>query len=79
MHLSGLLLYPVKSLRGVAVNAADIDALGLAGDRRFLVVDEVGRFLTQRSQARMALIATAIDATHLTLSADGAGSISAKT
>ena len=29
MQLSGLFLYPVKSLRGCAVTAADIDALGL--------------------------------------------------
>jgi uncharacterized protein YcbX len=68
MHLSGLFLYPVKSLGGCAVPSAEVDALGLVGDRRFLVVDETGRFLTQRTLPRMALIATALDASHLTLS-----------
>ncbi len=72
MHLSGLFIYPVKGLRGFSVNSADVDALGLVGDRRFLVVDETGRFLTQRTLPRMALIATALDATHLTLSTEGA-------
>jgi uncharacterized protein YcbX len=76
MHLSGLFLYPVKSLRGIAVEAADIDALGPVGDRRFLVVDQDGVQLTQRSHPRMALVATALDALHLTLSADDAGSVS---
>jgi hypothetical protein len=68
VHLSGLFLYPVKSLRGCAVASATLDALGLAGDRRFLVVDAHGRFLTQRTLPRLALVATALDATHLTLS-----------
>jgi hypothetical protein len=68
MHLSGLFLYPVKSLRGIFVSAAALDAQGLVGDRRFLVVDDAGRFLTQRTLPRMALIATDLDATHLTLS-----------
>lgn len=68
MHLSGLFLYPVKSLAGISVPSAALDAHGLVGDRRFLVVDDTGRFLSQRTLPRMALIATALDATHLTLS-----------
>lgn len=75
MHLSGLYIHPVKSLRACAVASAEVDALGLAGDRRFMVVDESGRFLTQRSLPRMALVATALTADTLTLSADRGGSI----
>jgi uncharacterized protein YcbX len=58
MHLSGLYLYPVKSLRGIAVASASLDAFGLVHDRRFLVVDDQRRFLTQRTLPRMALIET---------------------
>ena len=68
MRLSGLFLYPVKSLGGFAVSSAKLDSHGLVGDRRFLVIDETGRFLTQRTLPRMSLISTALDATHLTLS-----------
>ena len=78
-RVTGLYLYPVKSLRGYAVPAAEIDALGFVGDRRFLVVDETGKFLTQRVLPRMACIATHLAAGTLTLSADGAGSISVPT
>ena len=67
MHLSGLYIYPVKSLRGVAVREAALDAHGLVGDRRFLVVDDTGRFLTQRVQPRMALIDTELGRTELIL------------
>jgi uncharacterized protein len=76
MQLSGIFLYPVKSLRGLAVSSLAVDDLGFIGDRRFMVVDENGRFLTQRTLARMALIATALSSEALTLSAEGAGSIS---
>ncbi len=75
MHLSGLFLYPVKSLRGFAVVAAAVDDLGLFGDRRFLVIDDTGKFLTQRSLPRMALVETGLDPTALTLSAAGTGSV----
>jgi uncharacterized protein YcbX len=71
MHLAGLWIYPVKSLRGCAVASAAVDELGLEGDRRFLVVDDTGRFLTQRTLPQMALIATALDDRHLTLTAAG--------
>lgn len=74
MHLTGLFLYPVKSLGGFTVPAAEVDDLGLVGDRRFMVVDESGKFLTQRALPRMALIRTALTADTLTLSAAGAGS-----
>lgn len=66
-QVSGLFLYPVKSLGGIAVPAAELDALGLVGDRRFLVVDPAGRFLTQRTLPRMALIGTALTADCLVL------------
>jgi uncharacterized protein len=75
MHLSGLFVYPVKSLRGFAVQSAEVDPLGLVGDRRFLVVDDTGRFLTQRTLPRMALIETALSARMLTLRAPHAGQI----
>jgi uncharacterized protein len=79
VHLSGLFIYPVKSLRGCAVDSAEVDALGLVGDRRFLLIDGAGRFLTQRTLPRMALIATALAGGRLTLSADGAGDVKIST
>ncbi len=76
MHLTGQFIYPVKSLRGCALATAEVDALGLVGDRRFLVIDEHGQFLTQRTLPRMALVATALSNHTLTLSAAGAGACS---
>ena len=76
LRLTALYLYPVKSCRGLAVTSAAVDAHGLAGDRRFLVVDAGGRFLTQRAHPRMALIATTLTSDALTLSSPQHGSVS---
>jgi uncharacterized protein YcbX len=51
-----LYVYPVKSCRGVAVPSSAVEPWGLAGDRRWMVVDEQGGFLTQRKAPRLALV-----------------------
>lgn len=73
--ISGLFIYPIKSCRGIPLQEAALDAYGLEHDRRFLVVDATGHFLTQRSIPRMALIETEITATELVLRARGAGEV----
>jgi uncharacterized protein YcbX len=76
LRVTALYVYPVKSCRGFAVDGAAIDARGLVGDRRFLVVDAQGQFLTQRVHPRMALIETALTAESLTLASASHGSVS---
>lgn len=76
MHIHSLHIYPVKSLRGCDVTSVEIDELGFAGDRRFLIVDENGEFLTQRTFPAMAAVSTALSENALTLSTDGHDSIS---
>ena len=68
MQLAGLFIYPVKGCRGLSLAEAAVDALGLVGDRRFLIVDSSGKFITQRTHPQLALIATSLDDTELTLS-----------
>ena len=55
-RLSALHIYPVKSVAGLARSEAAVEPWGLAGDRRWLVVDGTGGFLTQRQLPRLALI-----------------------
>jgi uncharacterized protein YcbX len=57
LTLSGIFIYPVKSLGGISVPAAELTPLGLRHDRRWLVVDARNRFLTQREHAEMSLLA----------------------
>jgi|SRR5580658_6243261 MOSC domain-containing protein len=71
MHLAALFIHPVKSLRALAVAAAAIDPLGAVGDRRFIVVDPDGNFMTQRTVPRMALVGAFLDESTLTMRCRG--------
>jgi uncharacterized protein YcbX len=72
--LAGIFIYPVKSAAGIACGEAVLGAHGLLHDREWMVVDAAGRFVTQRNEARLALLGTAIAAGRLLLSSPaGAG------
>jgi len=68
MKIAELRLYPIKSCRGLSVEAATVEARGFAGDRRAMIVRPDGSFLTLRSHPRMAqIIASAGETLALTL------------
>jgi len=71
MQLAGIYIYPVKGCRGLSVISAAVDALGIDGDRRFLIVDPSGKFITQRTHPQLALITASLDDVNLTLSFPG--------
>jgi uncharacterized protein len=75
LRVSRLWIYPVKSCRAVAVEALALDALGAAGDRRFLVTDLAGRLVTQRSHPQMTQIQPVLTADALILRAGNHGEI----
>nr|PZN64388.1 MAG: MOSC domain-containing protein [Pseudomonadota bacterium] len=58
--LAGLYIYPVKSAAGIACEEARLGERGLEHDREWMIVDADGRFLTQREEARLALLEVAI-------------------
>jgi len=70
MQVSSLHIHPVKSCRGLAVLEMDIDQIGPVDDRRFLIVDANGRFLTQRERPQMAQIRVRPSAGTWTFSVD---------
>ncbi len=73
MRVAGLFHYPVKSLRGLAVDELTLEPRGPRHDREWMVVDENGRFLTQRTTPRMATLTARLRNGQLELS-DDAGS-----
>lgn len=48
-------VHPVKAMRALAPTEAEVQPWGLAGDRRWAVVDGTGKVVTQRRHPRMAL------------------------
>ena len=68
INISELYTYPVKSLAGIKLTSSKLTPFGLEYDRRWMVVDENGKFLSQREIAKMATIQTAIVEGKLVLS-----------
>ena len=54
-QISGIWIYPVKSLGGIRMPSAKVLPKGLEHDRRWMLVDEQQRFMTQREYPAMAL------------------------
>jgi uncharacterized protein YcbX len=75
MHISQINIYPIKSLRGISLESAVVEERGLRHDRRWMLTDRAGKFLTQREFPRMSLIETAIVGDELSVSAEGFGTI----
>lgn len=59
--VSGLFVYPIKGARGIEVSSARVAPLGFEHDRRFLLADPRGNFITQREHPTLALVQTAIE------------------
>jgi uncharacterized protein YcbX len=63
--LTKIFIYPIKSLGGIVLSESKLTRQGLQYDRRWMLVDLDGMFLTQRSTAKMALLQPRIEAEHL--------------
>jgi uncharacterized protein YcbX len=59
-HLHSIHVHPVKAVRGLAPRQADVEPWGLAGDRRWVLIDDGGKVVTQRQQPRLALAAAGL-------------------
>ncbi|MFR0354504.1 MOSC domain-containing protein [Streptomyces sediminimaris] len=55
--LQSIHIHPVKAFRGFAPREAAVEPWGLAGDRRWTLIDDGGKVVTQRQQPRLALAA----------------------
>ncbi|GIZ10348.1 MOSC domain-containing protein [Flavobacterium sp. UMI-01] len=60
LQLSEIWIYPVKSLGGIALSHAKVTLRGLEYDRRWMLVDEKGTFITQREYPELALFQPSI-------------------
>jgi uncharacterized protein YcbX len=73
--VSNLTCYPIKACRGFDVSESHVERMGLANDRRMMVVTPEGNFLTQREHPKLALVTPALKNNSVTLSAPNFDSI----
>ncbi|MDX2261993.1 MAG: MOSC N-terminal beta barrel domain-containing protein [Gemmatimonadales bacterium] len=71
MQIISLHRYPIKGCHGQTVDRATVDALGMVDDRRLMLVDDEGRFLSQRQIPSLARIRPILDGSRLTVQAEG--------
>jgi len=69
IKVSSLHIYPVKSTAGIHLSHAKVEELGLAFDRRFIVSDLSGQFITARTEPKLCLVQTNLIEQGLELSA----------
>jgi uncharacterized protein YcbX len=63
--LQEIYLYPIKSLGGISVTEALVEERGFRYDRRWMLVDKKGDFVTQRQYPQLALLQVALSETQL--------------
>ncbi len=68
-RVEGLFVYPFKSARGHAKSAVRVSTTGFEWDRNWMAVDSHGKFLSQRTHPRLALLVPEIAGEALVLSA----------
>ena len=69
--LTSITVYPMKSARGIPAESWELDEFGLKFDRRWMVVDQYGEFISQRDYPRMALVVPSVDDGVLRIDAPG--------
>ncbi len=77
VKITEIFLYPVKSTAAIAVNEASVEPRGLAGDRRWVVTDDSGEFLTGREFPMLVKILAEPLADRLQMNAPGMPTIAA--
>ncbi|WP_395576975.1 MOSC domain-containing protein [Streptomyces sp. BK79] len=56
-RLQSIHVHPVKAFRSLSLREAVVEPWGLAGDRRWMLIDDGGKVVTQRRRPRLALAA----------------------
>ncbi|MGK6350318.1 MOSC domain-containing protein [Parapedobacter sp. DT-150] len=71
LRVSGLYIYPIKSLSGISLMEARVGDRGFTFDRRWMLIDRHNRFLSQREQPQMALFRVQLETTGLAVTYPG--------
>jgi uncharacterized protein YcbX len=71
LRLREIWIYPIKSLGGIRMHHARVMPKGLQYDRRWMLIDEEGNFITQRVHSRMALFKLSYSTERFTINFGG--------
>ncbi len=69
--VSALYIYPIKSCRGIRVSEWPVVERGFAADRRWMIVDAAGNFVTQRTRPELSQVSITLESDSMRLAASG--------
>jgi MOSC domain-containing protein len=72
-QLASIHIYPMKAARAVDLEESVVEPWGLAGDRRWLLVDPGGRFVSQREEPSLARVTVTCGRAPATIGVSAAG------
>ena len=72
MRLAEIHTYPIKGCAGTSHEEASLDAFGLAWDRRWMLVDPDGNFVSQRTVTALSLVRATVETDALVVRAEAA-------
>lgn len=67
MNIEALYIYPIKSARSQQLKEVEIGLAGPLGDREWMLVDEQGKFISQRTNPQLATVEVFLDEEGLTI------------
>lgn len=67
MYLSEIWVYPIKSLGGISIKESSTLQSGLALDRRWMLIDKNDKFISQRTDSKLAELGVSIHKDHLSV------------
>ena len=71
LHIASLHHYPLKSAQGISLAQAQMNPLGLEQDRRWVLIDDDGNFLSQRTCPAIGALNVVANGQQLTISLHG--------
>lgn len=75
IKVQDLVIYPLKSAQGIKLSTMRLTDRGPHLDRRWMLIDEHGRFISQRLHPKMCLIKTELDGEQLIITKPGFDSL----
>ncbi|HEY9117312.1 MAG TPA: MOSC N-terminal beta barrel domain-containing protein [Roseivirga sp.] len=67
MNIKSLHIYPIKSLGGISLSTTKVERRGFQYDRRWMLIDENSRFISQRENPKLALLQPEINGETMTI------------
>lgn len=75
IKIKSLHIYPLKSASGITLNKLKFESLGPLFDRRWMVINEFGQFISQRTHPKMATLNTELNVNDLILTHSEVGKL----